>query len=98
MSKNMIHHTEYVTPKIIPWVEVFKDLDEVGKGHSQMCQLMGIPHATLFRWKTGECEPKHSIGVTILLLHSRYCGEELTIERELQAKNLTQLRPKDTTS
>ena len=92
----MIQHDEYVTPKVIQWIDVFDDLKKAGQCQSAICQLIGVPWSTALRWSSGECEPKHSIGVALLLIHERYCGRPLTIERELEAVDLSQLRPKIT--
>lgn len=76
------------------WVKIFDDLKQAGRNPKQIAQIIGVPPSSLDRWRYGDAEPKYSIGEALLLLHTRYCGESLTIERQLEAVDLVQLRPK----
>ena len=76
---------EYVYPKKLPWVQIFKDLKESGLTPSKISVLVGVGGSTLQRWTSGT-EPKYSIGVSLLTLHTRYCGEELTNKRITEAE------------
>jgi len=76
---------EYVYPKVIPWQTIFDDIFAQGCTKEDLCQLLGVPVSSLWRWIQGT-EPKESVGRCILIIHTRYCGEELTKERQKQAQ------------
>jgi len=76
---------EYAYPKKLPWIEIFKDLEKHGVTPSMAGELIGAGWSTLQKWRSGT-EPKHSIGISILTLHTRYCGEDLTNQRITEAE------------
>lgn len=71
---------DFVYPKKLPWGKILSDLRRNDLGPLQTSILLGVSHSTFQRWEKGT-EPKHSYGVSILTIHSRYCGETLTEER-----------------
>jgi len=77
--------SEYVYPKKLPWIEIFKDLEKHGANPSTVGELIGVGWSTLQKWRSGT-EPKYSVGISILTLHTRYCGEDLTNQRITEAE------------
>jgi len=71
---------EYVTPMVMPWREVLADLDRAGKNIAAISELTGIPETTVKRYLTGS-EPKHSVAIALLRIHTRYCGDRMTYQR-----------------
>lgn len=71
---------DFVYPKKLPWEEMLRDFIGVSVSSHQAATLLGVGQSTLQRWQKGT-EPKHSYGVSIIILHTRFCGEELTRER-----------------
>lgn len=85
----MFRINDYVYPKVLPWEQIFNDLmDKGGLSYSQIAEILGKKTSSIDRWWKGGTEPKHSIGVSILTIHSRYCGQELTQARLSQAHYL----------
>ncbi len=71
--------TEYVYPKRLPWKDIFKDLDS-HVNQSELSELLGLGWSS-YQSCRDSLEPKHSIAVSIITLHTRYCGETLTRQR-----------------
>lgn len=71
---------DFVYPKKLPWEDILQDLYDNDVTPSQIANLLGFGWSSFQRLKNGS-EPKYSVGVSILILHTRYCGEELTRER-----------------
>jgi len=78
--------SELVYPKKLSWDNIFIDLDKAGVTPSEISELLGVGWSTLQKWRNGT-EPKYSVGVSILTIHARYCGEDSTFERITQADN-----------
>jgi len=76
--------SELVYPRKIPWGSIFSDLYHIGVTPAQMSELLGVGCSTLQKWRNGT-EPKHSVGVSILIIHTRYCGEDVTNQRVTEA-------------
>lgn len=76
----MYKYTDYIYPKKLNWPQIFNDLAEHNVSPYQVSVLIGVKWSTLQRWLV-DVEPRYSVGVSILELHSRYCGEELTGKR-----------------
>lgn len=89
-TANYPHWSEYVKTVQLPWVDIINDMLEKGYSLSKIAQLLGIPYTTMQRYPQGT-EPKYSIGLSIITLHVRICGKELTDQRLAEAE-LTQLR------
>ena len=77
--------SDLVYPKKMSWDIIFNDLEDKGITPSKASMLIGAGRSSLQRWRSGT-EPKHSIGVSILKIHTRYCGEELTNQRITEAR------------
>jgi len=77
---------DYVYPQVLPWEDIFNDLE--AQGHTPFCvaELIGVTHSTVQRWEKG-AEPRHSCGSAILELHRRYCGGQQTLRRFRERKN-----------
>jgi len=80
----MFKINEYVYPKVLPWQAILQDIFDEGCRKSDLAELLGVPIASLWRWIEGT-EPKESIGTSILVIHTRYCGEQRTEIRKAQA-------------
>ncbi|MGD9382242.1 MAG: hypothetical protein PVI03_07345 [Candidatus Thorarchaeota archaeon] len=76
---------DLVYPKRLAWDVIIADIYEAGITPSQTSDLMGQGWSSFQRWQSG-VEPRHSIGVSILTIHTRYCGEELTKQRLSEGK------------
>ena len=75
---------EYVYPKKLPWEQIFTDIE----GHlspTQISDLLGSGWSCFQRLRNSK-EPKHSVGESILIIHTRYCGEDLTNQRITEAE------------
>lgn len=72
--------SDLVYPKKIDWCQIFDDLNSAGVSPYQVGILIGQGWSSVQRWKTGT-EPKYSVGVSILFVHARHCGGELTDQR-----------------
>lgn len=77
--------SDFVYPKKLPWEEIFHDLNRHGVSAYQASILIGENWSSLQRWQRGT-EPKYSVGVSILTLHTIHCGEELTEKRVIEAQ------------
>ena len=76
---------DYIYPRVINWIRVIDDIREHGGTYSTICKILGLSWSTLQGWRTG-CEPRHSTGSSLLLIHAKYCGTELTKQRVLEAE------------
>lgn len=77
--------SDFCYPKKLPWDEIFHDINRAGISPYQTSILIGESWSSTQRWARGT-EPKHSIGIAILEVHSRYCGIELTEQRISEAR------------
>lgn len=77
--------SDLVYPKKLSWDTIFNDLGEAGITPARASILIGVPESSQQRWRAG-VEPRHSVGVSILTIHSRYCGEDLTNQRITEAQ------------
>ena len=75
---------EYVYPRVIDWSQVMRDIADSGVNYNRVARILGVGWSTVQRWRTGS-EPGHAIGSSILVIHARYCGAELTKQRVLEA-------------
>lgn len=74
---------ELVYPKRLPWDKILNDLKDAGVTPSETAELIGSGWSSLQTWRKG-VEPRYSVGVSILTIHTRYCGEELTNQRKTE--------------
>jgi hypothetical protein len=75
-----IKSTDYLYPGVVDWRQVFRDLADHGCAGMKAAHLLGESQSTLWRWAHG-VEPRFSKASAVLLLHTRYCGLELTRQR-----------------
>jgi hypothetical protein len=72
-----IRHTydedDYCYPLEVSWSKIFADLKNSNVRTGQIAELIGIPQSSLQRIREG-VEPRHSIGQSLIRLHSRYCS------------------------
>jgi len=77
-------YSDYVFPKVLPWETILEDLKKTGYNAYQVSILVGA------KWSSFQnvvnVEPRDSMARAILKIHSRYCGEELTIQRISEGK------------
>lgn len=66
-----------IYPKRLDWRRILDDLKEGGTSIYQAAKILGRPETTVQSWVKGH-EPSYSNGASVLLLHSRVCGENLT--------------------
>lgn len=66
-----------IYPKRLDWKRILEDLKERGTSIYQAAKILGRPETTVQSWVKGH-EPSYSNGASVLLLHSKVCGEELT--------------------
>jgi len=64
---------DYVYPEQVSWGQIFSDLKQNDVRPGQIAELIGVPQSSLQRLMGG-VEPRHSIGQSLLELHSRYCS------------------------
>ncbi len=63
--------------KRLDWRRIIDDLKERGCTVYQAAKILGRPETTVQSWRQDH-EPSYSNGASVLLLHSKLCGEELT--------------------
>jgi hypothetical protein len=66
-------YNDYIYTEPENWDKVFTDFKQKDISYSAVAKLIGIPFTSLQRLRGGT-EPKHSVGVSILKLHSRLCS------------------------
>lgn len=71
---NQYKYEDYITPPNLNWGEIFNDLERNKVTLSQISDLIGIAKSSIQSLRARETEPKYSIGVSILEIHSRYCS------------------------
>ncbi len=76
---------EDVFPRIMDWPKVIEDIKATGLTYSAIANTIGAGWSTFQRYREGG-EPRHSVGSSILLVHSRHCGIELTKPRVAEAE------------
>ena len=84
---NMIQYrlSDLVYPRKMAWDVILSDLNSKGVTPSQVAMLTGAVWSSLQRWRDGT-EPRYSMGQSILIIHTRYCGEDLTNQRVTEAR------------
>ena len=75
---------EYVYPRVLDWSNIMADIADNGCSYSDVSKILGVGWPTVQRWRTGS-EPGHSKGTALLLIHARYCGQDLTKQRVSEA-------------
>lgn len=83
--ESIIAHSDYVYPAVINWRDVLNDLRDAGYSGYRIAALLGKEWSTVQGWNEGK-EPRHSSGVALLTLHTRYCGAQATQKRQSEAK------------
>lgn len=73
-----------VYPLDINWPQIIADIAERGVVPGRQAISLGKERSTLQRWKSGH-EPKFGNGHSLLILHSKVCGIELTTQRMKEA-------------
>lgn len=86
--KTTISSSDYVYPEVRPWKDIFKDLIQAGCHINKMAELIGKPQSTVSYWIHEAVELPDSAARSVLTLHMRYCGHELTGQRLKQTKYL----------
>lgn len=76
---------DYVYPARVDWRQVLRDLAGAGVSPYRVSQLMGVAWSTVQHWQA-DGEPGHANGQALLTIHTRYCGETLTILRQTEAR------------
>ena len=66
------NYDDYINREQISWDQIFDDLKQHDVRPCKIAELIDIPGSSLQRIMQG-IEPRFSIGVSILKLHSRYC-------------------------
>lgn len=77
--------SDYVYPRKLNWAIVIQDIEEAGISAHKISELVGAGWSSFQKWRRG-VEPRHSIGISLLILHTRYCGEDLTNQRITEAE------------
>ena len=77
--------SDYVIPVKLNWPAVLDDLKNAGISGYKVSVLLDVSPGTIYYWRSGQRDPQYAIGSALLTLHSRYCGEALTKERQLLA-------------
>ena len=88
MLASTIASSDYVYRTVLPWQDIFNDLKEAGCPPYKVSIITGYGWSTLQRWVYNGVEPRESAARAILILHTRYCGEEATHRRSQEAKPL----------
>ena len=70
---------------------IIRDLMEHGKSRTDIADLVGISWQAVRDYLLG-AEPRESNGRSILALHYRTCGKELTLQRIREAGGFEQAR------
>lgn len=63
------------------WQRLAKDMREAGMSYSKQAFALEREPSTYQRWRNRETPPPFACGLSILMLHSKICGSELTLER-----------------
>jgi len=82
---------EYIYPVKLNWPQIIDDIILTGRSYSDIANLVGVPWSTAQRWRDGS-EPMESSGRSLLALHCRCCGEDLTIQRIAESGGLKQIQ------
>lgn len=69
----------------VDWRAVLEDLRGCECSGYRLAALLGIEWSTVQRWLQGS-EPRHSYGVAILEVHTRFCGAAMSQQRLCEAK------------
>ncbi len=64
----------------INWRQIAEDIRNAGLPFHQQAFSLGREWSTYQRWRSGS-EPKFSDGQALLVLHTHFCGSELTQTR-----------------
>lgn len=72
-------------PKILPWSQIFADLEARNCGLYRVGIRLGKEWSTVQKWRREGWEPRHSDGVAILRLHTEVCGQDVTLKRLTEA-------------
>lgn len=88
MPRSVIPSSDYVYPTVLPWRSIFNDLHNAGCSPYRLSLLIGRGWSTVQRWVYDGIEPRESYARAILMIHSRYCGEQATQKRLQESKPL----------
>ena len=69
----MTRFDDYIYTDREDWDKIFDDLAINQIGPTKIADLIGIAASSLQRLRDGT-EPRHSVGVALLELHSRHCS------------------------
>jgi len=74
-----------VYTRVIDFPRVIEDIKASGPSYFDTCRMTGVGWSTLQGWRKG-CEPRHSAGNSLLLVHAKHCGSTLTQQRIGEAR------------
>ena len=69
----MTRFEDYIYTEREDWDQIFDDFAINQIGPTKIADLIGIAASSLQRLRDG-VEPRHSVGVALLELHSRHCS------------------------
>ena len=75
---------EYIYPRVIDWNQVVEDIHAAGLNYFGITRVLGVSWGCLQGWRRGH-EPRHSTGSSLLLIHAKLCGPDLTQQRVNEA-------------
>ena len=84
--KTTISSSDYVYTTIRPWKDIFQDIIQAGCHVNRIAELLGKQQSTVSYWVHEAKDVPDSAARSILALHMRYCGHEMTSYRLDQSK------------
>lgn len=76
-----------VVPVKVDFGELMRDMHEKGVPYTHQALSIGKEWSTLQMWMKG-AQPRFSSGLALLALHSRICGQQMTLKRLREAPAL----------
>jgi hypothetical protein len=76
--QSTVASSDYIYRTVLPWKDIYSDLREAGCNEYHLSEILGKKRSTVEYWFQTGMEPKDSEARAILLVHTRYCGEEKT--------------------
>ena len=84
--KTTISSSDYVYTTVRPWKDIFQDIIQAGCHVNRIAELLGKQQSTVSYWVHEAKDVPDSAARSILTLHMRYCGHEMTSYRLEQSK------------
>lgn len=82
--------SEYLYPVKLDWPTIITDMLNTELSQADIANLVGAPWSTIASWRDG-VEPREAYGRSLLALHCRSCGVDLTIQRITEAGGMKQI-------